>query len=173
MEGLRPAPSVSCCICMELLSSESSNSSNKKSQEECGLVLLPCNHMFHHSCLAHWFNKADAERNLCPQCRGANSRPIDEYTINSKRRFVERVFEWVQSGMCVVCQCNFIETDSCRFETTADGVTRMVGTSVLALREVSGTEAPGCRVYHTFGPTSSLVPDVKRWKKKGKKKKGN
>ena len=73
--------------------------------------------------------------------------------------------------MCVVCQCNFIETDSCRFETTADGVTRMVGLSSMALLEASGTQAPGCRVYNTFGPKSSLVPDVRRWKKKGKKKK--
>ncbi len=156
MEGLRPAPSATCCICLEPLSSSSSSSSS----EDTGLVLLPCNHMFHRNCVAGWFaREANAGRSRveCPECRGPNHLPVDAYMLDPKRRFVERIFEWVQSGMCVVCQSNFVETNAARFVRGGGGA-QMVGAPIAVGPEANGTEAPGQRTYGSFGPTSSLVP---------------
>jgi len=73
----------SCVVCQDTLLTSDQDKQDKQDVELCQ---MPCQHVFHSSCLLPWLKRS----NTCPTCRWEISTDNSEYNLGVKRRMMDR-----------------------------------------------------------------------------------
>ena len=119
-------------------------------EDEDEVMLLPCSHFFHKSCISRWF----AMKTTCPKCRYALSPPVPE----SREVIVRRtttiewmpVMQWVPASTTTVEIRSEVGSD---METVTTTTTRpillheMSPVQIAAFYQVGDTRHTGCDVH--------------------------
>jgi hypothetical protein len=119
-------------------------------EDEDEVMLLPCSHFFHKSCISRWF----AMKTTCPKCRYALSPPVPELREVIVRRTTTiewmPVMQWVPASTTTVEIRSEVGSD---METVTTTTTRpillheMSPVQIAAFYQVSDDRHTGCDVH--------------------------